>query len=106
MRLPDPVMAQQGSCQFCPMASSPTPSSPHIDSTSDQVLKIYLSLTEKKNIVHTVKQNHTKDGYFSFFNPLKVTGKLEIESLGQVHGDEQGRGELTRGETGIIPQQY
>ena len=56
--------------------------------------------------MHTVKQNHTKHGYFSFFSPLKVTGKLEIESLGQVHGGEQGRGELTRGETGILPQQY
>ena len=56
---------------------------PHIDSTSDQVLKTYLSLTEKKkDIVCMMKQNHTKHVYFLFFNPLKVTGKLEIESLG------------------------
>ena len=29
-----------------------------------------------------MKQNHTKHVYFSFFNLLKVTGELEIESLG------------------------
>ena len=50
----------------------------------DQVLKIYLSLTEKEkdNIVRTTKQNHIKLVYLSFFNPLKVTGEPEIESLG------------------------
>ena len=37
-----------------------------------------------------MKQNHTKHVYFSFFNPLKVTGKLEIDSLGWVHGGELG----------------
>ena len=62
---------------------APIEFTPHIDSTSDQVLKIYLSLTQKKeNIVRTMKQNHTIHVYFSFFNPLKVTGELEIESLG------------------------
>ena len=56
---------------------------PHIDSTSDQVLKISFSLREKKdNIVRTIKQNHTKHIYFSLFNPLKVTGHFEIERLG------------------------
>ena len=81
---------------------------PHIDSTSDQVLKIYLSLTEKKrqhiNISHTMKQNHTKHVYFSYFNPLKVTSELEIhvESLGWVHGGEQGGANSSWGETGII----
>ena len=55
----------------------------HIDSTSDQVLKICLSLTEKEdNIVRMMKQSHTKHVYFSFFNPFKVTGELEIENLG------------------------
>ena len=39
-----------------------------------------------------------KHVYFSFFNPLKVTGKLEIESIGRVHGGKLGDG----GETGII----
>ena len=43
------------------------------------------------------KQNHTKYVYFSFFNPLKVTGELEIESLGWVHGGEQGGDELAMG---------
>ena len=72
-----------GSCWFHPMASSPHQVRPHIDSTSDQVLKIYLSLTEKKdNIVCTMKQNHTKHVYFSFFNPLKVTDDLKVESSG------------------------
>ena len=34
--------------------------------------------------------NETKHVYFLFFNPLKVTDKLEIhvESLGRVHGGE------------------
>ena len=50
---------------------------PHIDSSSDKVLKIYLSLTKKKdNIVRPMKQNHTKHVYFSFLNPLKVADKL------------------------------
>ena len=39
--------------------------------------------------------------YFSFFNPLKVTDELEIESLGWIHGGELGGGELVWGETGI-----
>ena len=40
---------------------------PHIDSTSVQVLKIYLSLNEKKkdNIVRAMRQNRTKHVYFS-----------------------------------------
>ena len=37
-------------------------------STNDQMLKISLSLTEQNNIVGIMKQDHTKDGYFSFFN--------------------------------------
>ena len=56
---------------------------PHIDSTSDQVLKIYLSLNEKKK--RHCAHNETKPPthvYFSFFNPLKVTGELELEILG------------------------
>lgn len=55
---------------------------PHIESTSDQMFKIYLSFTEKNdNLLFMMKQNHSKLVYFSFFNPLKVTGKLERESL-------------------------
>ena len=43
---------------------------------------IFLLLRKKDKIVRTKKQNHIKHVYFSFFNPLKVTGELEIESLG------------------------
>ena len=39
-----------------------------------------------------MKQNHTKHAYFSFFDPLKVTGELEMESLGRVHGGELAMG--------------
>ena len=44
-----------------------------------------------------MKQNYTKHVYSSFLNPLKVTGELEVESLGWVHGDELGGGELAMG---------
>ena len=55
--------------------------------TSDQVLKIYILLPRKKgNILRTMKRNRTDHVCFSFFNPLKVTGELEIESLGCIHG--------------------
>ena len=40
---------------------------PHIDSTSDQVLKINLSLTEKKG--QHCAHDETKHVYFSSFNP-------------------------------------
>ena len=56
--------------------------------------KIYLSFTQKGNIVRTMKQNHTKHVYFSVFYPLKVTGGLEIESLGRVYWGELSGGEL------------
>ena len=58
---------------------------PHIDSSSNQVLQICLSHTERESM-----HNETKHVYFLFFNPLKVTDKLEIhvESLGRVHGGE------------------
>ena len=80
------------------MASSPPPSLPHIDSSSDQVLKIIFPLPRKKdNAVRTMNQNHTKHVYFSFFNPLKVTDELEIESLRWVHAGELCGGELTMG---------
>ena len=47
---------------------------PHIDSISCPILKMYLSLTDKKdNIVCTMKQNHTKHVCFTFFDPLKFT---------------------------------
>ena len=64
---------------------------PRIDSSRDQTLKIYLSLTEKK-----IQQNYTKHVSFSFFNPLKETG--ELGSLGWGHGGELGEGELDGGE--------
>ena len=43
---------------------------------------IILLPRRKDNIVRMMKQNHRKHVYLSFFNPLKVTGELEIESLG------------------------
>ena len=67
---------------FAPWRVRPHRVCPLIDSTSDQVLKIHFSVTEKKgNMVHMMKQNHKKHVYFLFLNPLKVPGKLEIESL-------------------------
>ena len=62
------------------------------------MLKIAFLLPRwRENIVRTMKQNHTKHVYFSFFNPLKVTGELEIENLGWVNGGELGGGELAMG---------
>ena len=46
------------SANFTPWRVRPHQVRPHIDSSSDQVLQIYLSHTEKKgNIVSTMKQN-------------------------------------------------
>ena len=75
---------------------------PHIDSTSDQLLKIYLLPRKKDNIVHTMKQNHTKHIYFSFFNPLKMTGELEIEVEDEFMGANSVGANSPWGETGII----
>ena len=98
--IPNNWIEIQGSCGFAPWRVRPHRVHPHIDSTSDQVLKLCLSLTEKKRQhcarAHN-KQNHTKHVYFSFFNPLKVTGELEIESLGWVHGGELSGGGLDIG---------
>ena len=58
---------------------------------------IFLLPRKKDNFVRTMKQNHTKHFYFSFFNPVKVTGELEIESLGWVYRGELGGGELAMG---------
>ena len=52
-----------------------------------------------------MKQNHTNQDYFSFFNPLKVTGELEIESL-EFMRSNLVRESLPWGETGIIYQTY
>ena len=92
------VDAFNDSCRFCSMASSPHRVCPLIDSTSDQVLKIHFSVTEKKgNIVYMMKQNHKKHVYFLFLNPLKVPGKLEIGSLEWVHRCELSGGEHAMG---------
>lgn len=59
---------------------------------------IFLAYQEKKeNIVCMMKQNHTKQVYSSFFNPLKVTGKLKLESLGRVHRGKLSGGKLAMG---------
>ena len=57
---------------------------------------IVLLPRKKDNTVRMMKQNHRKHVYLSFF-PFKVTGELEIESLGWVHGGELGGGELAMG---------
>ena len=57
-------------------------------------LKFIFLLPRKGKIVRTMKQNHTKHVYFSVFYPLKMTGGLEIESLGRVYWGELGGGEL------------
>ena len=36
---------------------------------------VFLLPRKKENIVRKMKQNHTKHVYFSFFDPVKVTGK-------------------------------
>ena len=76
------------------MASSPHRVRPHIDSSSDQALLIYLSYTGKRQ--HCV-HDETTQVYFSFFNPLKVTDELERKTLTWVHGSELGGGELAVG---------
>ena len=75
-----------GSCRFRPM-----PSSSHIDSTIDQVLKNYPSLADKKkdNIVRTMKQNRRTHVDFSFINPPKVS--LYLSSLR--HGTHKAEGD-------------
>ena len=45
-----------------------------------------------------IKQNRTEHFYFSLFNSLKVTGELEIESLGWIHGGELSGGKLVMGQ--------
>ena len=61
-------------------------------------LKFIFLLQRKDNIVRKMKQNHTKHVYFSFFNPLKVTDVLEIESLRKFM-----QANSPWGETGINP---
>ena len=68
------------SAGFAPWRVGPYRVHPHIDSSSDQVLKIYLSHTEKKRQYRL--HDATKHVYFSFFNPVKVSDEFEIESLG------------------------
>ena len=65
------------SANFTPWRVRPPPSSPYIDSSSDQVLQIYLSHSEKKR--QYCEHDETKLVYFSFFNPLKVNDELEID---------------------------
>ena len=49
--------------------------------SSDHItIQFIFLIPRKKTILCT--HNETKPVYFSFFNPLKVTDKLEIESLG------------------------
>ena len=68
------------SAGFAPWRVRPHRVRPHIDSSSNQVLQIYRSHTEKKKTY--CAHHETKHVYLSFFNPLKVAEDLEIESLG------------------------
>ena len=84
-----------GVCQFHPLASSPPPNSPpHRLIWRSSASNLSFSYREKRQYCAL---NETKHVYFSFFNPLKVTDELEIESLGWVHGGKLGGGELTMG---------
>ena len=48
------------------------------------------STTKKRqHHVRMMKQKYTKHVYFLFFNPLEVTGKLKVESLGWVLGGDE-----------------
>ena len=70
---------------FAPWRVRPDQVSPTSTQLAIKCLKFILLLPRKKdNTVRTMKQNI----YFSFFNPLMVTGELKIESLGGVHGGE------------------
>lgn len=53
----------------------------HINTTSGQVLKMYLSLSEQKrqHVAGIMKHNHTKQVYVSFFIPLKVKANLKLK---------------------------
>ena len=51
----------------------------HIDSTSDQVLKIYLSLTEQNRQRRETKSH--KKCLILFFKSIEGEDELEIESL-------------------------
>ena len=91
------TMSYFGVCLFRPMASCPHQVRPHIDSSSDQVLQIYLSHTEKKKRQYYA-HDETKHVYFSFFNPLKVTDELEIKVYHEFMGANS-----PWGETGLNP---
>ena len=92
----DPV-----STGFAPWWVRPHRVRSHIDSSSDQVLQIYLSHTEKKKTILCIRWNKTC--LFLVFNLLNVNDELEIESLGWVHGGKLGGGELAMGQNWYTP---
>ena len=81
--------------EFAPTEFAPT--------STDLAIKclkfIFLKPKKRQYCTHY----ETKHVYFSFFNPVKVTDELEIESLGWVHGGELGGGELTMGRNRYKP---
>ena len=79
MRLPNII--RQVAAGFSPWRVRPTEFAPTSTQLAINCYKfIVLSPRKKDNIVRMMKQNHEKHLYLSFFNPLKVTGELEIES--------------------------
>ena len=61
--------------------------------SSDQVLQIYLSHTEKKR--QYCAHDETKHVYFSFFNLLKVTDELRMSSWVRARGGRTRHGAKT-----------
>ena len=79
-----------GVCRLRPVASLPPPSSPpHRLIYRSNASNLSFSYREK---IQYGAHDETKHVYFSFFKPLKVTDKLEKESLGWVHGGELAMG--------------
>ena len=71
---------------------SPTKFAPTSTQLAANCLKfIFLLPWKNDNIVPTMRRNHTKHVYFSFFTPLKATGELESLAL------EGGGGKLAMG---------
>ena len=69
-----------GSCRVSPQSEF-APTSTQLAMKWLKFILIFLLPRINDNIMRMMKQNHKIHIYFSFFNPLKVTGELEKESL-------------------------
>ena len=82
----------KGSCRFRPTASSP----PHRLAT--KYLKFIFLLPRKKdNIVCTMKQNHTKHVYFSFFISIEGDWRTQNRKLRMSSWGRKGWGRTNHG---------